>query len=516
MVELEALVNAAVQLSRVQTTTTEMYYGAIQICGERVGTSETKEFCEALDAHKIKMLSLRECGISTKNFKKLMDSTGYCKSILHMNLNLCGIHCQDRVDMLAAALNMNRSLSALLLHGNHFGTEGLLKIVRPLILHPTITCLDVGDCDISDRGLKSICELLPPDGDKPGLQELVLSGNPKITSRAWEKFSVALAACSTLRSLYVDFNNIGEAAGKMLIVVAASHKSLSVLDMEACDITECVARLLLYLLHHYPTCLSHVLLEENDVCEETKYAIRIALGESESDSSSSDDGACEIKTPECPPKKERKSRRRVKKADICSSDEEEVACVEVKPRSTNQTCIIKKKCFTPTSSVCTTSTKDICVGTTKRSSLKSSNRCTDSSEVEVAKLKIQLEETSDSEGDILAESNNLDVTYEFKADDIRFDFSQKPLSPSPVFDDPELEHEYQTLIADSDEEVLPSAFFENDGSDVEDMLPQEAQSDEFKSSRDFIRTMSDSEDSLSELDLTKKKASSLFGRRSIY
>jgi len=118
-IEFEALVNAAVQLSRVQTTTTEMYYGAIQICGERicgerVGTSETKEFCEALDAHKIKMLSLRECGISTKNFKKLMDSTGYCKSILHMNLNLCGIHCQDRVDMLAAALNMNRSLSALL------------------------------------------------------------------------------------------------------------------------------------------------------------------------------------------------------------------------------------------------------------------------------------------------------------------------------------------------------------------------------------------------------------------
>ena len=47
-----------------------MYFGAVQICGERVGTSETKDFCEALDAHKIKMLSLRECGISTKNFKR--------------------------------------------------------------------------------------------------------------------------------------------------------------------------------------------------------------------------------------------------------------------------------------------------------------------------------------------------------------------------------------------------------------------------------------------------------------
>jgi len=62
------------------------------------------------------------------------------------------------------------------LHGNHFGTEGLLKIVRPLILHPTITCLDVGDCDISDRGLKSICELLPPDGDKPGKFIFVVPG----------------------------------------------------------------------------------------------------------------------------------------------------------------------------------------------------------------------------------------------------------------------------------------------------------------------------------------------------
>lgn len=91
-----------------------MYFGAIQISGERVGTSETRDFCDALDAHKIKMLSLRECGISSKNFKKLMDSLGYCKSILHLNMNLCGINCQDKVDMIAGALNMNKSLTALL------------------------------------------------------------------------------------------------------------------------------------------------------------------------------------------------------------------------------------------------------------------------------------------------------------------------------------------------------------------------------------------------------------------
>lgn len=75
-----------------------------------------------------------------------------------------------------------------------------------------------------------------------GLQELVLSGNPRISPRAWEKFSVAISAASSLRSLYIDFNNIGETAGKMLVVSAAGHKSLRVLDMEACELTENVGR----------------------------------------------------------------------------------------------------------------------------------------------------------------------------------------------------------------------------------------------------------------------------------
>lgn len=75
-----------------------------------------------------------------------------------------------------------------------------------------------------------------------GLQELVLSGNPRISPRSWEKFSVALSACSTIRSLYLDFNNVGATAGKMLVVCAAGHKSLNVLDMEACDLSESVGR----------------------------------------------------------------------------------------------------------------------------------------------------------------------------------------------------------------------------------------------------------------------------------
>ena len=56
-----------------------------------------------------------------------------------------------------------------------------------------------------------------------------------------------------------------------------------------CGIIVFLFQLLLHLVQHYPTPLSHVMLEENEICEETKYSIRIALGESASEASSDDD-----------------------------------------------------------------------------------------------------------------------------------------------------------------------------------------------------------------------------------
>ena len=80
----------------------------------------------------------------------------------------------------------------------------------------------------------------------------------------------------------------------ILIHIKSFHRVIKV--QAVCNIYCCLFQLLLHLLQHYPTCLSHVLLEENDICDETKYCIRLALGESESEQSSeSDDGRCEVK-----------------------------------------------------------------------------------------------------------------------------------------------------------------------------------------------------------------------------
>ena len=79
----------------------------------------------------------------------------------------------------------------------------------------------------------------------------------------------------------------------ILIYIKSYYIGIKVLAV--CN-SYCLFQLLLHLLQHYPTCLSHVLLEENDICDETKYCIRLALGESESEQSSeSDDGRCEVK-----------------------------------------------------------------------------------------------------------------------------------------------------------------------------------------------------------------------------
>ena len=67
-------------------------------------------------------------------------------------------------------------------------TEGVCKIVKALIQHPKIVCLDVGDCDIGDKALKYICELLPADGSKPGRishQSTFSTTFKKITSFSW-------------------------------------------------------------------------------------------------------------------------------------------------------------------------------------------------------------------------------------------------------------------------------------------------------------------------------------------
>lgn len=54
------------------------------------------------------------------------------------------------------------------LHGSPLLDAGLVTLNTALSTHPTLVCLDLGDCMLGDEALGLICGMLPPDGAKSG------------------------------------------------------------------------------------------------------------------------------------------------------------------------------------------------------------------------------------------------------------------------------------------------------------------------------------------------------------
>lgn len=101
-----------------------------------------------------------------------------------------------------------------------------------------------------------------------------------------------------------------------------------------------------------------------------------------------------------------------------------------------------------------------------------------------------------------------------------------------VFSDPEMEREYQTLLADSDDDVIKQEVTITDdesdefvsASDPELLLAEDEKSRESGSDnsvtfvtprtpRTFLRSKSDSDAELSDLDIQKEQAAKIFNRR---
>jgi hypothetical protein len=71
-----------------------------------------------------------------------------------------------------------------------------------------------------------------------GLHSLVLSHNPKITSDGWTKFGLALASGSCLRSLEIDYNDIGDIVATCIAIALPGVPLLETLDLECTGITD--------------------------------------------------------------------------------------------------------------------------------------------------------------------------------------------------------------------------------------------------------------------------------------
>lgn len=72
-------------------------------------------------------------------------------------LNLTNLGCRRRCVLVSYSL-----------HGSPLLDAGLVTLNPALSTHPTLVCLDLGDCMLGDEALGLICGMLPPDGAKSG------------------------------------------------------------------------------------------------------------------------------------------------------------------------------------------------------------------------------------------------------------------------------------------------------------------------------------------------------------
>ncbi|KAG7512649.1 leucine-rich repeat-containing protein 73 [Solea senegalensis] len=284
-----------------------MLPASIQITGEMLSAAEVQDICESLKEDGVRLLSVRGCQLSDRDFGRICRSVAESHSLAQLNLNLGVVSCINRTRQLADALKGNRSLQTLFLHGCPLLDAGLVTLNVALSTHPALVSLDLGDCMLGDEALALICGMLPPDGAKSGnascmlswqhkisehanilpycagLRELTLSANPGISFKGWSRLSIAVAHSSQLRVLNLDYNPLGDQIAGMLAVAVASSRTLEVLDLEGTGLSNQSAQVFLDMVENYPTSLRVLVLAENNISPELQQQICDLLSEGEED-----------------------------------------------------------------------------------------------------------------------------------------------------------------------------------------------------------------------------------------
>lgn len=92
----------------------KMLPASIQITGELLSAAEVQDICESLKEDSVRLLSVRGCQLSDRDFARICRSVSESRSLAQLNLNL-GVVCSiSRTRQLAEALKNNRSLQTLL------------------------------------------------------------------------------------------------------------------------------------------------------------------------------------------------------------------------------------------------------------------------------------------------------------------------------------------------------------------------------------------------------------------
>ena len=159
------------------------------------------------------------------------------------------------------------------------GDDGMSTLAPALELHPRLQSLDVGDCNLGDDAVTSLCSLLKHREGKLDLLELTLTGNRLVSQTGWAQLAMALSNGSRLQRLFLDYNSVGDFGAGLFSVALASSRHLQCLDLEGCGITDAGADLLCDALETYNMTMKELNLAENKICSEVIDSIKECLNE---------------------------------------------------------------------------------------------------------------------------------------------------------------------------------------------------------------------------------------------
>ncbi|XP_059143726.1 leucine-rich repeat-containing protein 73-like [Physella acuta] len=185
----------------------------------------------------------------------------------------------DHIKSLSRCLRNNKSLTGLHIHGSDIGDAGMHILHHSLCNHPGIVSLDVGDCKLGDMSIDVLYSLMLPANNKPGITELTLSDNPRISALGWAQFAMCLANCSSLKWLFLDYNTLGDYGASCVLVGMAASQSVEILDMEGCGLTEHSGQAILHLVQNHLGSLSKMNLSNNRIRKSTIAAIMKHINE---------------------------------------------------------------------------------------------------------------------------------------------------------------------------------------------------------------------------------------------
>lgn len=91
-----------------------MLAASIQVSGEPLSAVEVQDICDRLREDGVRLLSVRGCRLSDRDFGRLCRGVAASRCLAQLNLNLGVVSSIGRASHLADALAANRSLQTLL------------------------------------------------------------------------------------------------------------------------------------------------------------------------------------------------------------------------------------------------------------------------------------------------------------------------------------------------------------------------------------------------------------------